>query len=103
MFGVSFQSIVSHTNGLGPEVSVDGRGPPLARVDEHRPGVVLQLTDASLCHAVLEVSVHSAKWERLATFYHCLSELVVREATVVGVVVESTPCDAAYSCCYILK
>ena len=74
--------------GIWPQADQD-HSLPLAHGIEHGgPGLFLSVSDASLCYAILKMSIHSAVCQSLALPLAVVNERVVGEASVVRVIVQ---------------
>ncbi len=78
--------IVGHLQSVGPEVGLDGLRPPVAGVDHHCAGQVLQVPDPFLRNAILEMGIGPTVGDGLSARRDVGHKFVLGEAAVVGMV-----------------
>ena len=71
----------------GPEVSVDGLGPPVGGVQQHGPCTFNEVPDPLLNFAILMMGAHATEGYGLTFLLHVFLEGCVGEPTIVSMVV----------------
>ena len=82
---VGYVICVSH--GVWPEADQDHFFPLAHGVEHGSPGLLLKVSDAPLCDAVLEMCIYSAVGHALGLCFAVLNARVIREAPIVCVIV----------------
>ena len=91
--GGAIVSLALKANGIGPHAGLDGVGPMMLRVHEHRAASILHVSDATFRDSVLEVGVDSTMGDALVDVPSVRKEQCFCEASVVAVVVRDLRSD----------